>query len=114
VLEPVQRALAGQRGVILAPGGELAGERRQHRIVPQLLVIDEILIAERNAEDPLRHHRLNAVLDLRLDTTVVKQAANLVIRPIARSVAPNSRPPASDVTSPLSKAATTWRPSTAS
>jgi hypothetical protein len=129
VLEAVQRALAGERGAILALRLELAGEGCQHRVVPQLLVIDEILIAERNAEHPLRHHRLDAVLDLvgapgrpprsplgasRRTRPSSKQAANLVIRPIARSVAPNSRPPASDVTSPPSKAATTWRPSTTS
>jgi hypothetical protein len=72
VLEPVERALAGQRRAILALRRELAGQRRQHRIVSQLIVIDQILIAERDAEHALRHHRLDRVLDLRLDTTVVE------------------------------------------
>jgi hypothetical protein len=31
--------------------------------VPQLVVVDQIFIAERDAEHPLRHHRLDAVLD---------------------------------------------------
>jgi hypothetical protein len=54
------------------------------------------------------------VLDLRLITPSSKQAANLVTRPIARSAAPSSSAPASEVTSPPSNAATTWRPSTTS
>src|SRR5262249_29537278 len=41
-----------------------------------------------------------------------KQDANLFIMPIARSVAPNSNAPASEVTGPASNAATTLRPST--
>src|SRR5262249_3198927 len=41
-----------------------------------------------------------------------KQQANLFIMPIARSVAPNSNAPASEVTGPASNAATTLRPST--
>ena len=72
VLEPVQRALAGERRALLAPGGELAGQRRQHRVVAQLVVIDQILIAERDAEHPLRNHSLDRVLDLRLDPAVVE------------------------------------------
>jgi hypothetical protein len=112
-----------------APGGELAGQRRQHRVVPQLIVIDQILIAERDAEHPLRHQGIDAVLDLvgapgrpprsplgasRRARPSSKQAANLDTRPMARSVAPSSSPPAAEVTSPPSKAATTWRPSTTS
>jgi hypothetical protein len=41
VLEPVQRALAGERRASLAPGSELAGEGRQHRVVAQLIVVDQ-------------------------------------------------------------------------
>src|SRR5215469_4216352 len=41
-----------------------------------------------------------------------KQDANLFIMPIARSVAPSSNAPASEVTGPASNAATTLRPST--
>jgi hypothetical protein len=56
----------------LGIGPELAGQRRQHRIVTQLVVVDEILIAERDAEHPLRHHRLDAVLDLAQDPSVIE------------------------------------------
>jgi len=72
VLESVQRALAGERGASRTLRLELAGKGRQHRIVPQLVVVDEILVAERNAEHPLRHHPPDAVLNLRLDTIVLK------------------------------------------
>ena len=65
MLEPVQRALAGQRSTVLPLSLELAGERRQHRVMAQLIVIDQVLVAKGNAEHPLRHHGLNRVLDLR-------------------------------------------------
>jgi hypothetical protein len=101
VLEPVERALAGEWRAIPAPGGELAGQRCQHRVMAQLVVIDQVLVAERDAEHSLRHHRLDRVLDLRRITPVGK----------ARREPPEqtdgSRAPASEVTSPPSKAATT-------
>jgi hypothetical protein len=70
VLEAVQRALAGERRAILAPGGELASEGREHRVVPQLIVVNEILVTQRDPEHPLRHHRRHGVLDLRLGSVV--------------------------------------------
>ena len=48
VLEPVERAFAGERRAILALRGELAGQGREHRIVAQLVVIDQVLVAERD------------------------------------------------------------------
>jgi hypothetical protein len=39
------------------PGGELPGERREHRVVPPLVVIDQILMAKdrtRGAQPPLQ------------------------------------------------------------
>ncbi len=88
MLEPVERALAGERGAIVALGGELAGERREHRVVPQVIVVDQIFVAERDAEHPLRYHRLDAVLDLRLDATVGKtggEPPDQTDRPIGRA-----------------------------
>jgi hypothetical protein len=74
MLEPVQSALAGERCATFALSLELAGQRRQHRVVAQLVMVDDILISERNAEHPLGHHRRNAVLDLGLDPTVIEAA----------------------------------------
>ena len=88
VLEPVQRALAGERGAVFALGLELAGERRQHRVVAQLIVVDQVLVAERDAEHPLRHHRRDRVLDLRLGAVVDetgREPPDQTDRPIGRA-----------------------------
>ena len=53
VLQPVQRALAGQRRAVRTPRRQLAGEHGQHRIVAQLVVVEQVLVAERDAEDAL-------------------------------------------------------------
>jgi hypothetical protein len=53
-LQPVERRLAGHRRAILAARSELAREHRLHRIVAQLVVVVEILIAKRNPKHPLR------------------------------------------------------------
>ena len=50
VLEPVERALAGERGAALAAAPQLAGSGREHRVMAQLVVVDEILIAQRDAD----------------------------------------------------------------
>ena len=62
-LQPVQRRLARHRRAILAPRFQLAGEDRHHRVMAQLIVIDEVLIAERQSEHPLADQRLDLVLD---------------------------------------------------
>jgi hypothetical protein len=49
MLEPVERALAREGSTVLALGLEFAGERRQHRVVPELVVVDQILVPERAA-----------------------------------------------------------------
>jgi hypothetical protein len=58
-LQPVQRALAGQRFFQLA----LAAEQPQQRVGAQLLMIVEILVAQRQPVDALREHLGNPVLD---------------------------------------------------
>jgi hypothetical protein len=88
MLEPVQRALAGQRRAVLAPGDELAGKGRQHRVMAQLIVVDQVLVAERNAEHALRHHGLDTVLDQRLRAVVIEaggEAAHQPDCPIGRA-----------------------------
>jgi len=88
VLEPVERALARERRAILAPRGELAGKRRQHRVMPQVIGVDQVFVAERDAEHPLRDHGLDGVLDLRLRATVDKtrrEPPHQTNRPIGRA-----------------------------
>jgi len=55
VLQPVQGALAGQRGTAGAPGLKFASEHGQPRIVAEPVVVDEVLVAERDAKDALAH-----------------------------------------------------------
>ena len=63
MLEPVERALAGERGAALVAHRQLAHHRGEKRIVAQLVVVVDIGIAERLAEDPLTDQRDDAVLD---------------------------------------------------
>jgi len=51
----------------------LAGRHRQQRIVPQHVVVVEILVAARQRQDPLRHELLDGVLDQR-GIPVVREA----------------------------------------
>jgi hypothetical protein len=63
VLQPVQRALAGQRGAAGAARLQLAGEHGQHRVVPQPVVVDQVLVAKRDAKDALPNQGGDFVLD---------------------------------------------------
>jgi hypothetical protein len=72
----------------LALGRELAGQRREHRIVAQVIVVDQVLVAERNAEHPLRHHRPDRVLDLHRGAVVDetrREPCHQTDRPIGRA-----------------------------
>ena len=64
MLEPVERRLAGQGGAIRPACGELAGDRGQRRVVPQLIVVDQILVAERQGKHALADQSGHAVLHL--------------------------------------------------
>ena len=86
--QPVERRFAGPRRAILAPRGKLAGEHRQDRIVAQLVVIDDILVAQRNPEDPLPDHRCHRVLDQLGRPAVAKtpgKSPDQPDRPVGRS-----------------------------
>jgi len=63
MLEPVERALACERGAAFVAHRELAHHRGEKRIVAQLVVVVDIGIAERLAEDPLADQRDDTVLD---------------------------------------------------
>ena len=76
-------------------------------------VVDQILIAKRDAEHPLRHHGPDRVLDLRLGATI-GEAGGEPSDQTDRPIAPSNSAPASEVTLPPSNAATIWRPSTPS
>src|SRR4029453_13171099 len=53
LLQPVERRLAGNRRAALAARLELAREHGHHGIMAQMIVIVEVLVAERKAEQTL-------------------------------------------------------------
>jgi hypothetical protein len=86
-LQPVERRFAGQRRAIPAPRRQLAGQYRQRRIVAQLVVIDQILITQRNAEYALPDQRPHLVLDQRRRAAIGKtrrEPLDQADRPIRR------------------------------
>ena len=85
--EPVQRALARQRRAVAAGGHQLVRQRRQHRVMAELVVVIEILIAQRNADNPLHHQRLDRVLGVGGITTILeagRQATGQPQHPVRR------------------------------
>ena len=61
--QPVQRRLAGHRRAILAPGLELARQHRHQRIVAKLVMVVQVLIAERDAVHALPDERGDGMLN---------------------------------------------------
>jgi hypothetical protein len=61
-LQPVQRRFAGQRCTVRSLRLQLARQHCQHRITAQVIVVVQVLIAQRDADDALHHHRLDLVL----------------------------------------------------
>ena len=67
---------------VLSPRRKLARQRRQHRIMAQLVVIVEILIAKRNPEHPLADQRHHLVLDQMPGARVMKAGRKPLRRPL--------------------------------
>jgi hypothetical protein len=61
VLQSVERRFAGQSGTVRALPRQCSGEHAEHRIMAQLIVVVDILIAERDAEDALAEQRWQRV-----------------------------------------------------
>ena len=64
-LQPVQRRFARHRRAVLAPRRKLAGEHAEHRIVAQMVVVVQILVAQREGvhalPDQSRHRMLDQI-----------------------------------------------------
>src|SRR5262249_1189579 len=71
-LQTIQRRLAGYRRTILTPSLQFAGKNPHHRIVAQVVVVDQILVAKRDAEHTLSHQRRNLMLDQLLTPCVIE------------------------------------------
>ena len=60
--QPIERRFAGQRRTIRPRCRQLAAQHRHHRVVAQLVVVDQILVAQRKPKHPLTHHARHRVL----------------------------------------------------
>ena len=64
MLEPVERRLARRRRAARPACPELAHDRGQHRVVAQGVVVDQVLVTQRQGEHALADQGGQAVLDL--------------------------------------------------
>jgi hypothetical protein len=81
VLQPVERGLAGQRLRVVALGFQRVGQQAERRIAAQLVVVIEVLVAERQPMDALRHQRLELVHDEGGIVHIAKAARDLSRQP---------------------------------
>ena len=61
--EPVERRFARHRRAVAPTGREFARQNRHHRVVTKLVVIVQVLVAERDAEHALPDQRGDRMLD---------------------------------------------------
>ena len=81
VLEPVERALARKRCTFPPPRLELAGQDRHRRVMPKLIVVKHVFVAQGDAEHPLTDHGRDRVLDLRRRASVLETAGEALDEP---------------------------------
>ena len=72
--QPVERRFASQWGTVRAPRFKLAAEHRHHRVVAQLLVVDQVLVTQRNPEHPLPDQTRHRMFD-QIGVPVVSETA---------------------------------------
>ena len=72
--QPIERRFAGQRRTIGPLGRQLAAKHRHNRVVAQLVVVDQVLVAQRNPEHPLTHQTRHLVYH-QVGRTVIGEAA---------------------------------------
>jgi hypothetical protein len=81
MLEPVERALAGQGRTVRPACLELPGKRRHDRVVATPVVVEHVLIPQRQAKDPLADHGRDLVLDLIRRAPILKTAGEAFDEP---------------------------------
>ena len=79
--QPVQRRLAGHRRAIRPPRPQLPSHDRKQRVMPQMVMIVEVFIAQRHAVEPLPDQRRHRVLDQIGPTTIAKAARKAIDKP---------------------------------
>ena len=78
MLQTIERALAGENRAVAVFQLEPAGQQRQHRIMPQIVVVADILVAERDADDPLANKGRQA-MDDEIGRAVIDETAGNAI-----------------------------------
>lgn len=104
MLQPVQRRLSGESATGLAEHGS------ESRIVAQLIVIDHVLVAEREPEDALAQEIGDGARNAVGEPQFAEALAGRSVKRIERSAAPSNSAPPFDVIAPPSKAPTSLRP----
>ena len=72
VRQPIERALAGERRAVRALRLEPVGPQRRHRLVAQPIVVVHVLVAQRDADDPLPDQGRQGVPHLVLPAAIAK------------------------------------------
>jgi len=90
--EPVERRFAGHRRAVLAARDQLTSQHRHDRVVPQLIVIDDIFIAQRNAKDALADHCRHRVLNQLLRPAVAETLRKPIDQPDRLVRCPQQQP----------------------
>jgi hypothetical protein len=80
-LQPIERRLAGYWSAILAPSCQLASQHGHDRIVPQIIMVVEVLIPQRDAKYALPDQRCDLVFDQFLAPLVVKAGRKSIYQP---------------------------------
>ena len=111
VFQPAKRALAAQRRTVGTACLQPIREQRQDGIETQVIVVGDVLIVQREADDPLADEGAQHMHHPARIAPVPKARRDRSISPIARSASRSSNAPASDVTAPPSHAASIRRPS---
>jgi hypothetical protein len=115
MLKTIERALAGQ-SLAVRPHhrAQLARQHRKRRILAQLVVIVEVLVAQNQPKTRCARSVSTRCSTYRGSRRSVKHWANRPISRRPRSTCPNSNTLAFEVIAPPSNPAITERPSTAS
>ena len=93
VLQPVERRLPRERRAVRPLGGELARQHLQHGIVPQMVVIVDVLVAQGDGEDALADERRHRVQQ-RIRVAAIVEAARQSLDQADRSVRGPEQQPA--------------------
>lgn len=81
VLQPVERALAGQGRATAVPRPKPPEHHAHDRIMPQPVVVDQVLITERDAEHPLAEERRHIMNDPVAGTAISKAHGKALDQP---------------------------------